>query len=166
MQHDDDTAHLPAGVADGRQSATALAIARGARRLLWSLGFATVAELELPDGRRADLVGLAAKGEIWIVEIKSSLADFRADSKWPDYRAYCDRLMFAVAPDFPVDVLPCDCGLVLADRYGGELVRAAPHHALAASRRKHMTLRFAWAAANRLHALADPELADPAWRQA
>lgn len=95
---------------------------------------------------------------IWIVEIKSSLADFRADQKWPEYRDYCDRLFFAVAPDFPMDVLPADAGRIIADKYGGEIVRAAPEHKLSGSRRKELTQRFARVAALRLHGLADPEL--------
>ena len=80
---------------DGRQSETALAVARGTARLLHAHGFCVVSELPLPSGRRADLVALDAGGEIWIVEIKSSVADFRADQKWQDYRAHCDRLFFA-----------------------------------------------------------------------
>ena len=80
---------------DGRQSATALAVARGTTRLLHALGFSVVSELPLPSGRRADLAALDGAGEIWIVEIKSSVADFRADQKWTDYRLHCDRLFFA-----------------------------------------------------------------------
>ena len=143
---------------DGRQSDAALAIARGARRCLLAHGLATITELTLANGRRADLAGIADSGEIWIVEIKSSLADFRADQKWPEYRDYCDRLLFAVDAAFPIDVLPADCGLVLADRYGGEIVRSAPEHKLPAARRKAMLQRFARIAALRLHALADAEI--------
>ena len=80
---------------DGRQSATALAIARGTTRLLHAHGYSVVSELPLPSGRRADLVALGADGTLWIVEIKSSIADFRADQKWMDYRLHCDRLFFA-----------------------------------------------------------------------
>src|SRR6476660_5672710 len=86
---------------DRRQSETALAIARGTARLLRSLGFSCVSELPLPSGRRADLVALNERGEIWIVEIKSSIEDLRADQKWQDYRAHCDRLFFAFTQDFP-----------------------------------------------------------------
>ncbi len=143
---------------DGRQSNAALAIARGARRCLLAHGMAAITEFTLANGRRADLMALSGTGEIWIVEIKSSLADFRADQKWPDYREFCDRLLFAVDRAFPADVLPPDCGLILADKYGGEIVRAAPEHRLAAARRKAVTQRFARIAALRLHALADPEI--------
>src|SRR2546423_13939314 len=85
---------------DGRQSETALAIARGTARLLRSLGFTCISELPLPSGRRADLVALNERGEIWIVEIKSSLEDLRADQKWHEYRAHCDRLVFALTAEF------------------------------------------------------------------
>lgn len=142
---------------DGRQSAAALAIARGARRMLATLGMASVTELTLASGRRADIVAISDKGEIWIVEIKSSIADFRADSKWPEYEAFCDRLLFAVAPDFPVEILPAETGLMLADLYGAEIVRPAPCKPLPGARRKAMTLRIARAAALRLHEVADPE---------
>lgn len=142
---------------DGRQSARAAEIARGVARLLALHGLACVCELPLASGRRADVMALADTGEIWIVEIKSCLEDFRVDQKWPEYREFCDRLLFAVAPDFPIDVLPDDAGLIIADRYGGEIVRPAPEHRLAGARRKAVTLRFARAAALRLCALYDPE---------
>ncbi len=132
-------------------------IARGARRLLLSLGFATVTELTLATGRRADIAALSDKGEIWIIEIKSSVADFRADDKWPEYEAFADRLLFAVAPGFPIEILPETAGLMLADAYGAELVREAPSRPLPAARRKAMTQRIARAAALRLHVLADPD---------
>jgi hypothetical protein len=142
---------------DGRQSARAAEIARGVARLLVLHGFACVCELPLANGRRADVMGIADSGEVWIVEIKSCLEDFRVDQKWPEYREFCDRLLFAVAPDFPAGVLPTDTGLIVADRYGGEIVRAAPEHRLAGARRKAVTLRFARLAALRLSALYDPE---------
>ena len=118
----------------------------------------TLTELPLPNGRRADLVGLDDRGVVWIVEIKSSVEDFRADRKWPEYRAYCDHLVFAVAADFPVDLLPGDTGLVIADRFGGELVRPPPLHALNASRRRGFLLKIARVAMARNHRQDDPEL--------
>ena len=84
---------------------------------------AAVSEVSLANGRRADVAAVAESGEIWIVEIKSSIEDFRTDQKWPEYREYCDRLFFAVAPAFPREILPADTGLIIADRYGGEIVR-------------------------------------------
>lgn len=141
---------------DGRQSPRALEIAKGTSRLLLAHGFARLAEVTLKSGRRADLIAIDLKGEIWIAEIKSSITDFRVDTKWPEYRAYCDRFFFAVAPDFPLDILPDDVGLIVADRFGGEIVREAPEHRLAAARRKSVTLLLARIGALRLHALADP----------
>jgi hypothetical protein len=149
-----DAAAIPA---DGRQSATALAVARGTRRLLLALGLSCVAELPLLSGRRADLVALGGDGEIWIVEIKSSVEDLRADRKWTDYRMHCDRLFFATAAHVPLDIFPADAGLILADGYGAELVREAPEHRLHAATRKSVTLAFARAAALRLQALGDPQ---------
>jgi hypothetical protein len=93
---------------------------------------------------------------LWIVEIKSSIEDFRADRKWPDYRLHCDRLFFATAPHVPAAIFPADAGLILADAFGAALVREAPEHRLPAATRKAMMLRFAHAAALRLQALGDP----------
>jgi hypothetical protein len=103
------------------------------------------------------MAAIGPKGEIWIVEVKSSRADFEADQKWPDYLDFCDRFLFAVDPTFPIDILPEDAGLILADRYGGEVVREAHEARLAPSRRRAITLRFARVAAQRLHAALDPE---------
>ena len=141
---------------DGRQSDNALRIARGTTRLLHAHGFAVVSELPLPSGRRADLVGLDASGRIWIVEVKSSIADFRADQKWPDYRAHCDRLFFATSLEVPCDIFPPDTGLIVADAFGAEFKCDAPEHRLSAPTRKNMMLLFARAAAARLRALHDP----------
>jgi hypothetical protein len=142
---------------DRRQSSTALAIARGTTRLLHALGYSVVSELSLACGRRADLVGLGAGGEIWIIEIKSSVADFRADRKWTEYRLHCDRLFFASTIDVPCEIFPPDAGLILADAFGATIVKDAPRHKLHGPARKRMMLVFARAAALRLSALADPE---------
>jgi hypothetical protein len=142
---------------DRRQSEKALMIQRGIGRRLRADGLSLVFELPLASGRRADVVGLAPSGEIWIVEIKSSVEDFRADHKWPGYRDYCDRLFFASHAEVPQAIFPEEAGLICADRYGAEILREAPEHRLAGSRRKAMLLRFAQAAAGRLHSLMDPE---------
>ncbi len=142
---------------DGRQSPTALAIARGTARYLHALGYCVVSELPLPSGRRADLVALGGDGEILIVEIKSSVADFRADQKWMDYRMHCDRLFFATIVDVPCEIFPTDAGLIVADAFGASIVCEAPEHRLVAARRKTVMLRFAHAAALRLQALHDPQ---------
>jgi hypothetical protein len=141
---------------DGRQSETALIVARGTMRLLLSHGFTCVSELPLPSGRRADLVAVGRSGEIWIVEIKSSIADFRADQKWMDYRMHCDRLFFATTIEVPCEIFPKDTGLIVADGFGGEIVCEAPEHRLPAPTRKAMTLRIAHCAALRLQSLIDP----------
>ena len=141
---------------DGRQSQTALKIARGTARLLHAHGYCVVSELPLASGRRADLVALGHNGEIWIVEIKSSVADFRADQKWMDYRMHCDRLFFATTLDVPCEIFPPDTGLIVADAFGAEMKCEAPEHRLPAATRKGMLLRFGQTAALRLQALSDP----------
>lgn len=148
---------VPAPPPDARQSPAALAIQRGVRRLFARMEMASLAEFTLASGRRADVVSLGRDGGLAIVEIKSCLADFRADRKWSEYRAFCDRFYFAVAADFPAHVLPEEAGLIVADAFGAEIVREAPGHPLAAARRKAVTLRFARVAAGALHALVDPE---------
>ena len=144
-------------LADGRQSETALAIARGTARYLHALGYCVVSELPLPSGRRADLVALGGDGEIIIVEIKSSIADFRADQKWMDYRRHCDRLFFATHAGVPCDIFPAEAGLIVADAFGASIVSEAPEQRIAATTRRSVTLRFAHAAALRLQAVADPQ---------
>jgi hypothetical protein len=133
---------------DGRQSERALTVRRGVQRLLLSYGHAMLAEMPLTSGRRADIIALTRKGEFWIVEIKSSVEDFRVDTKWPDYRQHCDRLFFATLPDVPQEIFPQECGFILSDGYDAEIVREAPHEPLAAASRKALTLRFARLGAN------------------
>ena len=158
IQHSMSFSSLAASLPlDGRQSPTARAVARGTTRLLHALGFSVVSELPLPSGRRADLVALSGDGEVWIVEIKSSIEDFRADGKWMDYRAHCDRLFFATTVEVPCEIFPKDTGLIVADSFGAHFVCEAPEHRLHASTRKSMMLSFARCAALRLQALADPQ---------
>jgi hypothetical protein len=141
---------------DGRQSQAAAELQRGVCRTFRALGHSVVTELPLANGRRADVVGLSANGDVLIVEIKSCLVDYRTDGKWHEYLDYCDRLYFAVAADFPCEVIPEDAGLILADRYGAELVREPIEARLNAARRKAMMLCFAHAAALRLQHHLDP----------
>jgi hypothetical protein len=129
---------------------------RGVTRLWWQQGFVALAEVSLANGRRADVMALGRDGEIRIVEIKSSLADFRADKKWPEYRDFCDRLYFAVAADFEASLIPEDCGLIRADAWSAAILREAPHLPLAAARRKAVILRFALLAAQRHQQILDP----------
>jgi hypothetical protein len=132
------------------------AVTLGAARLLGQLGLAVLREVPLADGRRADLVGLAADGTITIVEVKSCARDFLSDGKWQDYLAWCDRFSFAVDRDFPLSLLPAEPGLIIADGWGGAVLRAASRHTLAPARRRAMTLRLARLGAQRAEAAADP----------
>jgi hypothetical protein len=141
---------------DQHESKTALVLCRGVQRLFRTLAMASISELRLPSGRRADVVALGGDGTIEIVEIKSSIADFRADGKWPQYRAHCDRLFFAIPPEVPATLIPPDVGLIVADFYGALIVRGAPEHRVTAAKRRAVLLRFAQAAAQRLHDLHDP----------
>lgn len=140
---------------DGRQSATALSVRRGTGRLLKNLGFAVLAEFTLATGRRADLIALKSDGTIWIVEIKASPEDLRVDQKWPEYRAYCDQLFFAIPTTMDENLVPQDAGLIIADAFGAEIMRGVEAPPLAAARRKAITLSFARVAAHRLHYLWD-----------
>lgn len=145
---------------DGRQSETALMIQRGVSRLLRAANFAVLPEFTLACGRRADLMAIADSGEIWIVEIKSSLEDYRSDRKWPEYRAYCDRLFFAIPTGMAPEIMPAEAGLIIADNWGADIIRHSEVSSLHASRRKAVTLSFARAAAMRLHGLHDPRAAE------
>lgn len=136
-------------------------VARGVCRLLDRLGHVGLTEFILRSGRRADVIALGPGGEITIVEIKSSLADFRADGKWPQYLEFCERYYFAVPRGFPVEVLPEDQGLILADGYDAAIMRESDHRAMVAARRKAVILRFGQVAARRLRLMLDPESAGP-----
>lgn len=140
----------------GETLAAAL-LARGVCRALEQLGYASLLEFPLANGRRADILALGRGGELIIVEIKSSVADFRADRKWPDYREFADRFYFAVPSGFPVTLIPEECGLIVADAFAAALIREGAPGALAPSRRKALTLRFALAAAARLRRHLDPQ---------
>jgi hypothetical protein len=125
------------------------AVTRGAGRLFLALGYTPLAEVTLPNGRRADLMALGPRGEIAIAEVKSSLEDYRTDRKWSEYQPYCDLFYFAVAPHFPREALPEGPGLIVADAFGGAVLVEAPAAPLAAARRKALTLTFARLAAIR-----------------
>ena len=124
--------------------------------MLAAHGLTSLTEFTLKGGRRADIVAMDGKGRFTIVEVKSSVADFRADSKWPEYREFCDLFYFAVAAGFPLELIPEDCGLMVADAYEASILRDAPEEALSAARRRAVLLRFAAAAAGRLHRHEDP----------
>jgi len=128
---------------------TTLGVTRGAARLLADMGYAPLLEVCLPNGRRADVMALGRKGDIVIVEVKSGIADYRVDRKWPQYAPFCDAFFFAVAPEFPEGVLPTEPGLIVADGFGGAVVRDAPVLTLAPARRKALTIAFGRLAAMR-----------------
>jgi len=141
------TEHQPVG---------ASALCRGIRRVLLQRGVKTLTEFTLKTGRRADIIGIDSAGKFLIVEIKSSIADFRSDHKWPEYRDFCDRFYFGVGTDFPTSLIPEDCGLLVADAYGAYELRPAPDQPLAAARRKKLVIDLALTACTRLHGLEDP----------
>ncbi len=141
---------------DGRQSETAAAIQRGVGRLLRSHDYALLTEFTLASGRRADVIGLSPKGVVWIIEIKSSPEDFKVDQKWPEYRDYCDHFSFAIPQTMDADLIPVEAGLIIADQWGAEIMRAASEHPLHASRKRAVHMAFARTAAQRLHGLWDP----------
>lgn len=125
------------------------AVTRGAGRLMVALGYAPLLEVTLPNGRRADIMALGPRGEIAIAEVKSGLYDFKTDLKWHEYLPYCDAFYFAVAPEFPREILPEAPGLIVADGFGGAVLRESPPTPLAGARRKALTIAFARLAAMR-----------------
>lgn len=131
-------------------------LARGVARHLSSHGFVSIEEFVPTRGLRVDVMGLGPKGEIWVIECKSSREDFQTDSKWQGYLDWCDRYFWAVDTEFPTDLLPAETGLIIADAYGAEIIRMAPEDKLAAARRKVLIQKFAVNAARRLQALRDP----------
>jgi len=122
------------------------------------MGYTVLTEFTLANNRRADVIGLSEAGVFVIVEVKVSVADFRGDTKWPEYEDFCDRLYFAVPPEFPDELIPASTGLIIADSWGAEEIRPAPDTGLHASRRKALTLRFARIAAERHQRLVDPRI--------
>ena len=131
-------------------------LCRGVCRALGDLGYAPLPEFPLASGRRADVFALGADGEALIVEIKSSVEDFRSDRKWPEYQSWCDRFFFAVADHFPLPLVPEECGLMVADSWSAVILRDAPARRLPGQRRRALTVRAAITATLRLHRLQDP----------
>lgn len=141
---------------DTHQLSPGALLARGTARQLRALDFTCVEEFTLTSGHRVDLLAIGPRGEIWIIECKSSRADFRADAKWPVYLDWCDRYFWSVDASFPQDLLPEATGLIVADAYDAEVLRMGRERRLAAARRKALTLRVARAAMSRLQGLRDP----------
>jgi hypothetical protein len=140
-----------------RSAFSAAFLKRGICRALDQLGYASLIEFPLVNGRRADVLGLGKSGDLLIVEIKSSVADFRADRKWATYRDFADRLYFAVPSHFPQGLIPEECGLMVADAFGAVLLREGRSTPLSPGRRRALTLRFARVGAARLWRSLDPE---------
>jgi hypothetical protein len=140
------------------EAVDAVLLARGVSRWLFDLGHEALSEFRLSNGRRSDVIGLDKAGRFVIVEIKTSLADLRADNKWPDYLDHCDAFYFAVPEHFPRELLPDEHGILVADSYGAAVLREAPEAKMNAARRAAQTRRFARAAGARLRALTDPRI--------
>ena len=136
-------------------TSTAAEVARGVSKLLIQEGYSPILEFTLPNGRRLDVAAIGPGGEMLGVEIKVALADLRGDGKWPEYLDYCDLFYFAIPPDFPHEHVPAETGLIVADRYGGAIIKQAEAQSLHASRRKSVTVSFAKVAAERLSALLE-----------
>lgn len=146
-------------VQPARDTSRADAVFSGVMRMLETLGWAALTEVSLSNNRRADILAVSRSGEFLIIEVKSCLADFSSDAKWPDYLEWCDHFAFAVDADFPAERIPDAAGLIIADAFGGAFIREAAPQKLAAARRKAMTLKFARLAGQRLYRLAGPAVA-------
>jgi hypothetical protein len=142
---------------EGIQMMPGQVLARGVCRHLAGHGFAVVEEFVPERGKRVDVMALGPKGQIWVVECKSSRADFTSDQKWDGYLEWCDRYFWAVDEAFPTDLLPQETGLIIADGYDAEILRMGEERKLAGARRNAVIRRFATHAARRLHALRDPQ---------
>ncbi|MCF6327610.1 MAG: MmcB family DNA repair protein [Devosiaceae bacterium] len=145
-------------ISDARQSATALKVQRGLMRFLRQQhNFNCFAEVTLANSRRCDVLGVGPKGQLWIIEIKSSLEDFRVDGKWHEYKDFCDRFYFAKPIELSSEIFPKQEGLIVADGHGAEILRPAIEDLLPAARRKAMMTNLARLGAKRVHNLMDPD---------
>jgi len=131
-------------------------VRRGVCRLLAEMGYGPLTEFRLTNGRRVDVIGLGSGGEFVVVEIKSSVADYRGDRKWQEYLPFCDRFFFAVPDGFPHHLLPEECGLIVADAYGAAIRREAPLAPVNGTRKRSQLVRFALTASTRLQRIYDP----------
>lgn len=143
-------------VPDKGASPVTRGLTRGVCRMLAGMGYGTLTEFRLPNGRRVDVIGLGTRGDFAIVEVKSTVEDFRSDRKWPEYLPFCETFYFAVPEGFPLEILPPDCGIIVADRFGGVMRRTATVAAVNGARKRRQLVRFAHAASTRLHGLYDP----------
>jgi hypothetical protein len=150
----------PVALARQARPDVTIAVCRGACRLMRQAGHSVLLEMPLPDGRRADIFAVGRGGHLTVVEVKSSIEDWRADLKWPDYLDWCDQLYFAVSVDFPQALIPPEVGLIVADAYGGEILRHPPTRPMAAARRKSLLIECARLASERLARLEDPDFVE------
>lgn len=148
--------HLASPISPLRELLPGQLLARGVARSFADLGYSVLLEVPLPNGRRADVLALDGAGQFLLVEVKSSVADFRADGKWPEYLEFCDFFYFAVPAEFPRPLLPEAPGLLIADGYGAVVERETEGRTLAPARRRALLLRFAHLAASRVQSLVDP----------
>jgi hypothetical protein len=151
------TGETPEDTETRPQPIRAAHLARGTCRALAQLGYASLIEVPLADGGRADILALGRSGDLIVIEIKTSIADFRGDRKWGRYRDFADRLYFAVPEGFPALLIPQECGLIVADGFGAAILRDGVAIPLPPSRRRALTLRFARTAAHRLRRALDPD---------
>lgn len=142
-----------------RDTSKADTIFQGTMRMLYDQGWTSLIEVKLANNRRADILAINHKGEILIIEVKSGEQDFASDEKWPEYEEFCDYFLFAVDQDFPIERLPDEIGYVIADAFGGAIIREAELHKLSGPRRKSITLKFARLAATRLYKTLTPPMA-------
>ena len=133
-------------------------IARGVMRHFAQIGMHSLSEFSPARGLRVDIITLGMSDEIWIVECKSGQSDFKSDKKWQNYLDWCDRYFWAVDGKFPIDILPSDTGVIIADAYDASILREAPLNKLPAARRKKITKSIAIFACNRLLTHTDPKM--------
>ena len=133
-------------------------ISRGVMRHFAQIGLSSLSEFSPTRGLRVDIVALGPSDEIWIVECKSGKNDFKSDNKWHNYLDWCDRYFWAVAAEFPIDILPSDTGLIIADPYDASILREAPLNKISVARRKKLIKSIAKSACNRLLVHTDPKM--------
>jgi len=156
MQHSlfalslDEPQHLRASTKSFDVVDDAKGLVLGVQALFYDLGYCSITEMRLSSGRRVDVIGLDRRGRFAVAEIKTNLADLRSDQKWPEYLAFCDRFYFAVPVNFPIEIVPTETGLIVADQFGGEILRPSQHHIMTMGRRNRQIMQFARTAGMRL----------------
>jgi hypothetical protein len=139
-----------------RQSHKAAILTRGVVRLFKDLGCGCLTEFPLPNSRRVDIITLSTEGIFSIIEVKSSVQDFKSDSKWQFYLPYCDRFYFAVSENFPLEILPRNHGIIIADKFSASIEKETSERSIQGTRRRQQLKRFALIASERLQNITDP----------